>query len=331
VIPPEVQAHSHGPKGKKVRILCVIAAAKAWHDGVLDDDEAVEFLKQLDKGYAYSAFSGHHRESVRRIWDHFLDTGNVELAPKSGRKPKVPVSVSDLGSTYMHHGRSREEVVIGDRTIVHFMGYDTVPDMIADHPDLAELLEQHDLTAKQLYSAMVRRDRSLVRHTLKYKYQFPDKTLTKRQEDAGKCLALVDDVIAAARMVLDRMVFLDEGGFALSSLSKASHKQWGGKDDFKDCDVVHMPWVEGQKDCKVHWLVAVSSHPMFTAWNGIVLFEQTTGTTDIRRSINTKGQTDDQAFEYMVSYRRRAITVLPYASVYCLAYRHICHRSFCTC
>lgn len=331
MIPPEVQAHSHAPKDLRVRVLCVIAAAKAWHDGAIDDDQAQTYLKDIDKGYAYTAISSHRRDTVRRIFDHFWRTGNVDLEPKSGRKPVVPDDVADLGASYMHHGRSREEVAVGDKTIVHLVGYDDVPDMIADHPDLAALLDQHHLTAKQLYAAMMRRDKNLVRHTLRFKYQFPDDIIESRKQTATECLELVDDVIAAARLVLDRMVFLDEGGFALSSLSKATHKVWGGKDDFKDCDVVHLPWVEGQKDCKVHWLVAVSSHPHFDAWNGIVFFEKTTGTTDIRRSINTMGQTAVEAYEYEVSYRRGANTMLQYSSVYCRLYRHNRHRSFCTC
>ena len=212
MIPPEVQAHSHAPKDTRVRVLCVIAAAKAWNDGVIDDDQAQTYLKDIDKGYAYTAISSHRRDTVRRIFDHFWRTGNVDLEPKSGRKPVVPNDIADLGASYMHHGRSREEVVVGDKKIVHLVGYDDVPDMIADHPDLAALLDQHHLTAKQLYAAMMRRDTNLVRHTLRFKYQFPDDTIKSRKEIAAECLGKVDDVIAAARLVLDRMVSWMRGG-----------------------------------------------------------------------------------------------------------------------
>lgn len=229
MIPPEVQAHSHAPKDTRVRVLCVIAAAKAWNDGAIDDDQAQEFLKHIDKGYAYTAISSHRRDVVRRVFDHFWRTGNVDLESKSGRNPAVPDKITDLGSSYMHYGKSREEVVVGGKTIVHLVGYDDVPDMIADHPDLAALLDEHHLTAKQLYAAMMRRDKNLVRHTLRFKYQFPDDTLKSRKEIAAECLAKVDDVIAAARMVLDRMVFLDEGGFALSLSAKHHIKCGAGK------------------------------------------------------------------------------------------------------
>ena len=298
-----------------MRTLSVIACAKAWHDNVVDLDEAVEILKVIDKGHAWRAMSGHHRDKLAKIWDNFWKYGNVDPEKPTGRPVVCPDELTDLACQHMHEGMWRDELVIGDKTFSRVCFYDTVPQLIADNPDVAALLKKHDLTAKQLYAAMVRKDPDMIRHSLTFKPGFEDAELADRKQQAGKLLEQVADIWPASRMVLDRMVFLDEGGFALSSTKKSVHKVWAGKEDLRGYDVICAPHVPGQKDTKVHFMVAVCSHPAFNKWNGIVFYEKTTGTTDIRRSVNTLGQTAEGPYEYHVSYTACSNTVLPYASI----------------
>lgn len=330
-LPPEVQKHLHAPKSTHVRVLSVIACAKAWVDDAVNYDEALGYLKGIEQGYAFKAISSHHRAVMQKIWEHFTKQGDVALEPRSGRPPKCPASVTDLGLQAMHHGRYREEVAYGDKKVTTVTGYSTMAEMVCDHPEVAAALEEHNLTVKQLYNAMVRQDPTLIRHAVTFKYEHDTDELSARKKTAADLLGKCGDIWAASRMVLDRMVFIDEGGFALKQLEKGTHKVWIGKEDLKSCDVVHLPWVEGHKDCNVHFIVAVCSHPAFSAWNGVVFYEKTTGTTDIRRSVNTRGQTAIEAFEYMVSYIAWLNMMLPYASVVIsnLVHKDICRFTTC--
>ena len=54
------------------------------------------------------------------------------------------------------------------------------------------------------------------------------------------------------------------------------------------------------RDVKVRFWLGVSSHPTFAATNGLVFWDFTTGTTDIKRLYNTMGQEDGDAYEYKV-------------------------------
>ena len=309
-----MQAHSHGPKSKHVRMLQVVACAKAWEDGTIDWDQAVNFLKKIEKGCAYKAISSHHRDKLQKCWEHFWETGNVDYDPKVGRPAKCPDSLADMGAHALHQGAWRDEVNIDGKTFLKIAGYDSVADMVCDHPEVAKALDEADVTLRQLYNAMVRRDPTLIRHAETFKYEHDATELKARQDTAKEWLDKTDDIWVAARIVLERMVFMDEGGFALSSLKKGTHKVWMGKEDLKCCDVVSLPFVPGLKDCNVHFFVAVSCNRHYQNDNGIVMWEKTTCTTNIRRSVNTLGQTKVDAYEYLVSYTECLIMVLPYMS-----------------
>lgn len=58
----------------------------------------------------------------------------------------------------------------------------------------------------------------------------------------------------------------------------------------------------------IHVFICVSLHPAFANRNGLVYFEFTTGTTNIRRLWNTMRQTADEALQYQVGtcFRRPA-------------------------
>lgn len=57
------------------------------------------------------------------------------------------------------------------------------------------------------------------------------------------------------------------------------------------------------EDITVRWICAVSAHPAFADKGGLVYFEFTTGTDDIKRKVNTKldGNFVEHKFKYTVS------------------------------
>jgi hypothetical protein len=310
---PDDLAHSHTRKPLWVRIAAIIAMAAAYAEHQSDLDKALNIFKGLHKGGAYKAVGGHHRSFLTRCWQHFFEHGNCSDEQRPGRPVLISNEDAQAAANLLKEGKWLSGVVHGKpvKQRVYFM---TIAQAIQEVPALQAIQQRYDATAEQVYHAVKRVDPDLVRRTLSFKYEFSAEELHFRQSKAAELLGMLESMPCARRVVLERMVFIDEGGLALSSFKNKSIQVWASKQDFTMHDVVHLPHVEGQEDCKVHFILAVTAHPRFAAKNGLLYWDFTTGTDDIRRRHNKLGQTSGEPFLYMVSTSALHTTMLLYVS-----------------
>lgn len=294
-------SHSHGRKPLPVRVGAVKAAAKADTDGEVDWALAVAIFKKIEGGIYGHAVSSHHADFLKHCWHRFTTTGSVADAPRSGRPPLIPDEEAARAAELVKQGRWvwRQPKSQGVREQVLFR---SIAQAIRELPELATLCHQYGVTSSQLRCAMERADPDLTLHTLHLKYAHSAEQLEERQGFCLGKLAALPESPSQRMALLDSMVWCDEGGVAISALEQRSVRVWGSKAAKPSCDVLHLPAAKGQKDCKLHFFIAVSSHPAYRGSNGLVYFEFTTGTSAMRRLHNTLDQDEDEAYEYQVSH-----------------------------
>lgn len=98
------------------------------------------------------------------------------------------------------------------------------------------------------------------------------------------------------------VVQCDEGRWTYSTKQGLSRKVLLDKRTTLLHDYITCDKIEGEEEATVHFFICVSPHPKFEASNGLVWWDFTTGTTNIRRLRNTLDQTVYEPFEYTVSY-----------------------------
>ena len=177
----------------------------------------------------------------------------------------------------------------------------SIPQAIRAVPELAAMCSEHNISSAQLLHAMQRVDPDLKLHTFHFKYAHTEKQLEVRQNYCREKVAWLDPMTAARRVQLERFVWWDEGTVQIGDLEHKTIKAWGSKEGLHSVDVLHLPSVKGQRPCKIHFIIAVSSHPAFHRTNGLVYFEFTTGTTHDKRLWNVYEGDEAGAHKYKVS------------------------------
>lgn len=251
---------------------------------------------------------------MQSTFKHWYESGSLQDLPRSGRPTVIPAEVALEAAALVKQGEWVSVVKQG-REIRKKVYYTSIHHAVLKLDRLGEIMEKYGVDCKGLLHAMHKHDPDLTRRSIYFKYEFPPELLRARVMSTTELLASLPPPGAERKVWLDRLVWIDEGGIMLSDYSKKSVKVWCSKHDLHRNDVVHLPHVKDQDDCKVHFILAVCSHPRFTRTNGLVYWEYTTGTTNIRRRHNKEGQTVGEAFGYQVGRSAMAITVLPNASV----------------
>lgn len=291
--------HSKGPKPLPYRIAAVQAVAAAFIDGIIDWDKATAVFKGLDNGSYADGVSGHYKDFLRRNWKHFCKTGRVDDADRSGRPPKLPEQEAKRAADLIKAGKW-VWVLPKKNGIKRQVYFRTIPQAIKEVPALQQLVEKYHLTADALRHRMLKADPDLMRHTLTMKYDHDAASMRARQEYCKEMLAAISSGPTERQAFLESLVFCDEATVLLSTTQDKKIHVWASKEDFNKNTVLHMPHVKGYKDCKIHFFIAVSAHPAFSAKNGLVYWEFTTGTTALQRYHNTKDQEPREPFNYQV-------------------------------
>ena len=296
----KASAMSYGRKAHLVRLAAIIAAAQAIDNDKVDWPTAVAKFKSIGNGSPGHAVSSHPTDFIKRWWRNLITYGNLDDAPRPGRPPLVPDEVAKRAAELIKQGQwvSQRSRTSGVRKQVLFR---SIPQAIRALPELQQMLVDHRVTSDQLRHAMLRVDADLTQRTLHFKYAHNSEQLGERQAYAKEKLAWLDATIPGRTYQLDTFVWWDEGGVSISGLEHKAVRVWGSKAAMARYDVLHLPSFKGQKECKIHFIVAVSSHPAFARTNGLVYFEFTTGTTSLRRKYNTFGEDDGEPYEYRVS------------------------------
>ena len=292
-------SHSHSRKPKGVRQAAVISAAQAFDGVKVHWARAVTTFKKMAGGIPAKAVGTRPLAFIKKWWNTFSATGSLDDAPRSGRPPLLPDDVAQRASELVKGGKWVSVKPYKSR-VKQLVLFTSIPQAIQEVPELRDICRQYDLTSDRLRNAMERVDPDLTLHTYHFKYCHPAELVKERQQFCRDMLSKLEPSVAASIPVLEQYVWWDEGGVAISALKKNSIRVWGSKEQLKQCDVVHLPSVQGQEDCKVHFIVAVSAHPAYTATNGLVYFEFTTGTTAMKRLLNTYGQDGEEPYKYMV-------------------------------
>lgn len=295
------------------KVDAVIASAKAMRKGKPDFQLAARKLKNLRKGETYRALAGHVAAFCEKWWYKFLRTGNVEEEHKSGRPYKVPDAVALEAAQLLAEGTWFSFIKKKQRWWEK-RGFSTIRDAVRELQRLQEIKQQYGVDDDGLLRAMQRVAPRLKRKTIFFKRKFTDEELVARMQLAAWLVQSLPADEAQRVAWLGRLVFIDEGGVSLADYKKESVKAWCMDHDPNIHSMVHAPWMKGQKECKVHFIIAVTSHHKFATRNGLVHWEFTTGTTDIRRRWNTLGQTEHEPFGYTVSHSACVNTMLPQAS-----------------
>jgi transposase-like protein len=311
---PEEQRHRRTGKTPEQRKDIIMACSQAMHKGVVNFKQAVLKLKLIGGGKTYSAIAGHWTQIMENTWKKWNRTLSLEDAPRSGRPHKVPEAAAKEAAELITQGIWYSVVKHG-REFREKRGYTTIRDACRQLQRLQDIKQQYGVDDAGLLRAMQAAVPGLTRRTLFFKRKFTADELATRLSLATWLLQTMPAGEAERKAWLDRMVWIDEGGVALTDYKKKSVKVWCMKHDVNIHSLVHAPWMKGQKECKVHFIIAVTSHPAFAGTNGVVHWDFTTGTTDIRRRKNTMGQEGGEGFGYQVSHSAGVNTMLPQASV----------------
>lgn len=305
---------SHGRLPFPAKLACVIACSKGYTNGEVDYGFAVNALKSMEKGKWYDYIGGHKTETLKRVWRNLTVLETLGDAPRSGRPPLFTKEDALQAAALLKKGKMGS-FIRGGRRWNRLVYYTTVEQACHEDPALEAIRVKYNATYDQLRHAMKQHDPDLSRRTLTYHPDFSAQQLADRMSQAASLLAQCPTNPTALRAHLDRFMWGDEGSISLSSENLEHVRVWCSKANYDVNDIISLPKVRGQKDCKVHFFIVVSSHPAFRDSKGVVYFEWTTGTDDIRRLQNTMGQTVYEPYGYMVSGVLLHITVLQYGSM----------------
>lgn len=290
-------------KPKWMRLLAVAAAMTCIGGGLVNYTKAGQVF-EVKIGYFKSVFPKEpaqlgeaSSQFVKRWYENFVKTGNVDDAPRSGRPPKIPDSSARQAAELISRGYTVQHNVRGQQVQEHKY-FSSVAEAVTYHDVLRDMLTEFKATNEQLISAMHRAAPELVRRRVTFRHKLSNDEKAKRQRVAAELLARYQTDTA----LIERMVFIDETTIMTHSLKHDHIEVWVNQSDTKFHDYHGVPG-KAWDPVKVHVVAAVTAHPSYERTGGLVYVEFTTGTTDIRRRINKRldGSTRSTDFVYLVS------------------------------
>lgn len=298
--------HGHNRHTNATRTACIIAVAKVYDGGQPDYGRAAQEYASLPKELGHDQLPRDSKPVLKRAWEAFREHGDLKDKPRPGRPTKIS----------KEHALEASELLKAGRTLVHkhkgqtmnlIVYFTTVAEAIRVVPRLKEIVDHYQVTPHQLYEAMKREDKDLERRSIVTKPAFDEAHIKKRNAWCHEAVVKLGKTVAEKMAALDPYVQCDEGRVTYSVKGKYTQKIYIDKRTTLLHDFVELPKIAGQEEATVHFVICVSPHPAFASSNGLVYWEFTTGTTNIRRRINTLGQTSEEAFEYMVGELSRSV------------------------
>jgi hypothetical protein len=285
------------------RIACVLACAAVVLEGqpnwkaanaemkrwLKDHNEGLPEAEQitLSRGYDY----------MKTYWANFKEYGSVADPPRATKKLKIPRHLALRAANLVKQGMWVTTRIRG-KDFQYVSYYTSILQACEKCPELNQIMLQHGVTHAQLLEAMHQADPALVYRKVFFKHTLTPSELEQREAFASNMLSQ----LAANPDILPNTIYIDEASIVISKDTRSDVRVWCDKYDLSFTDVCPVPDHKGQP-ITVRWICAVSSHPAFAAKGGLVYFEFTTGTTDIRRRVNTRldGSTHVRDYQYQVS------------------------------
>jgi hypothetical protein len=283
-----------------VRAAAIISVAQAYVNDMVNWGQAVANFNSIGKGAPARLVAGRHLQYLQKWWQNFIEHGNLDDAPRSGRPPLLPDDVAERAAELVKTGQW-VRALPPNTHVMKLVLFRSIPQAIRALPELSDICSEYDISSAQLRTAMERVDPDLTLHTFRFKYAHSEQQLETRQKYCKEKLAWLEPTEAARRAQLDSIVWWDEGTVQIGDMEHKVVKAWGSREGLHSVDVLHLPTVRGQQPCKIHFIIAVSSHPAFIRTNGLVYFEFTTGTTHSRRLWNCFDEDEGEAHAYKVS------------------------------
>jgi hypothetical protein len=253
--------------------------------------------------------NSHDYNYLRTWWGHFVENGTVGDAHRDGRARKCNREDALEAAQICKDGKLVEEKVKG-QTVAHRVHFTSLAEAIQESDRMKQIMHNNDMHfAEQLLHAMHDADPSLVRRKLFFKHDFTVQELQQRVEYAKYCLRVDEEWPA----FLAHTIYIDESSFRVDKYTESDVWVWCDKHDLNFSDVVPRQLKKGNKSVTVKFIVAVTAHPAFARKGGVVYMEFTTGTTKIKRHINTRldGNEIERNMEYEVSLLHRGCYVVP--------------------
>ncbi len=242
---------------------------------------------------------GRPLDICRRVWPAFYEHGRIGEADRSGREPLFEVADA-LRFAELLKGGKPGHMMRGGKKVPRLVYFTSADQCIRECPEAQELQRKYNASAAQLLAAAKYHDPDLQRRTVTYHPDFSAVQLADRSATAKAELDKLPSHPFSRQHRLDRYMWGDEASIVLSDQNLERIRVWCSKANFNLQDIVSLPQMTGHKDCKVRFFIVVSSHPAFSQHGGVVYWEFTTGTDNIRRRVNTLEQTHDMPFCYMV-------------------------------
>lgn len=298
--------HGHNRHTSATRTACIIAVAKVYDGKEPDYGRAAQEYASLPKELCHDQLPRDSKPVLKRAWEAFMQHGDLKDKPRPGRPTKIS----------KEHALEASELLKAGRMLVHkhkgvtmnlIVYFTTVAEAIRVLPRLKEIVDQYQVTPHQLYEAMKREDKNLKHRSLVTKPAFDDKDKKKRYTWCRDAVVKLGKTVPERMAALDPYVQCDEARLTYSVKGKYTQKVYIDKRTTLLHDFVELPKIAGQEEATVHIFICVSPHPRFADKNGLVYWEFTTGTTNIRRKINLLGQTPEEAFGYLVGELSRSV------------------------
>jgi len=252
---------------------------------------------------------------LQRVWDPFYQHGRVGEADRTGREPQF-TSEDALNVASILKAGKKGHMMRGGQKVDRLVYYTSMDQAIREDPELQQLQHKYNASAAQMLAAAKHHDPDLVRRTVTYHPDFTAEQLADRSNKAADLLSMMPADPTARQHLLDRFMWADEASILLTDMNLDRVKVWCSKANFALQDIVSLPKMQGQKDCKVRFFIVVTSHPSFADQGGVVYWEYTSGTDNIKRRNNALGATIYEPYVYMVGTSALKYTILPYESVY---------------
>ncbi len=289
----------HNRHTPSTRRACVIACAQAYSGGEVDYALANKAYKRVRQQLEADKLPHDYKPVLQGRWEHFMEYGDLEDDPRPGRPVLISKEDALKASTAIKAGRQFTRKHEGHAiTLISY--YTTVRQATVESKVVKGVMEKYHCTPHQLYSAMMREDKNLGRRSFALKYRLTDKEKAERKTFAAKLVREWNLALALLNAILARIVQCDEGRWTYSIYTHEHMRAYVDLDNLPLHDFVTLPTIQGDKEQTVHFFICVSAHPKFANKNGLVYYELTTGTTNIRRWFNKLGQTQYEAFGYQV-------------------------------
>lgn len=233
---------------------------------------------------------------LKRWFNCFLETGDVQDAPRAGRPPKVPDAEARHAAEIFCGGYTTTINVDGTQ-VPQRKYYGSMVDAIAKDPRLQSKVQQLGVTAAQLLRAIHRVAPEVQQRSVNFRHMLSPAEKAHRFSTAAGLLARNQ----TDPSLLDSMVFIDETTILTHGLKREHIKVWVNTSDTTFKDFTGVPG-KPSAPVKAHVIAAVSAHPFYAATNGLVYMEFTTGTTNIKRLHNWRqdGSTTTPYYVYTV-------------------------------